>query len=234
MTPIWLPSTDSARSRACLRASILAAPAPCGTGLLGPAKPVDAPLQPTGPYLRALGPGMQGVHMAAQTWPIRSLPPGRAGVDAQFAVADRAGFSEAIPDALQPLAGGVAPGDAPLQASRRHPETPAVVVAASLEAGDLPIGAAHGALGTELPLTDQGHAVRASGLDAKRDDTLHGDEQQEDQQRDQQPRGRRRRDVGTRGSEHATDGRDGRCPWAPPGRRTPPGPSRQPVGGASW
>jgi hypothetical protein len=37
--------------------------------------------------------------------------------------------------------------------------------------------------------------------------------------------------VGTRGSEHATDGREGRCPWAPPGRRTPPGPSRQPVGG---
>ena len=91
-----------------------------GTGLLGPAKPVDAPLQPTGPYLRALGPGMQGVHMAAQTWPIGPLPPGRAGVDAQFAVADRAGFSEAIPDALQPLAGGVATGDAPLQASRRQ------------------------------------------------------------------------------------------------------------------
>jgi hypothetical protein len=28
-----------------------------------------------------------------------------------------------------------------------------------------------------------------------------------------------------RGSEHATDGRDGRCVPAPPGRRTPPGPS---------
>ena len=89
-----------------------------GTGLLGPAKSVDAPLHPTGPCLRALGPGMQGVHVAAQTRPIRSLPPGRAGVDAQFTVTGRAGFREAFSDALQTLPGGVAPIDAPLQAPR--------------------------------------------------------------------------------------------------------------------
>jgi hypothetical protein len=127
--------------------------------------------------------------MPAQTRPIGTLPPGRAGVDAQFAVADRAGFREAIPDALQSLSGRVATGDVQLQASRRHPGTPVVVVAASFEAGDLPVGATHGALGPELSLADQGHAVRATGLDAKRNDTLHGDEQQEGQQRDQQPPG---------------------------------------------
>ncbi len=104
-------------------------------------------------------------------------------------------------------------------------EVPALLLAAPLQADDLPVRAAHGALCAELSRADGGHAGRAFRCHSRRDDAVHGEEQQERQQGDQRSRGRRRGDVLGRGSEHATDARDGRCVPAPPGRRTPVGPS---------
>ncbi len=199
-----------------------------GAGLPGAAEVVDPAFQAVGPGLRPAGALVQLTDVAAQAGSVRVLPPGRAGVDAQLAVALGAGDGETLPDARQPFTGGVAPGDAAFQSAGHLHEVLAVFVAAPLQADDLPVRPSHGTLRAVLAGADGGHAAPAvAGLDARREDAVHRDEQQERQRGDQQPRGRRDGDVVGRGSEHATDARDDRCAPAPPGGRTPPGPSRR-------
>ena len=202
----------------------------CGTSAMDPGLPgatelIDPALQPVGLGLWTPAALVQLVDLVAQSRPVSALPTGRVGVNAQLAVTLRSGGGEALVDALEALASGVAPGDAAFEPVSGPREVTAMLLTAPLQADDLPVRAPHGALGAELSCADGGHAIRAFRCHSRRNDAFHGEHQQEHQQGDQRSCGRRPRDVLGRGSEHALDGRDGRCAPAPPGRRTPPGPS---------
>jgi hypothetical protein len=145
-------------------------------GLPGPTELLDATLQPVGLGLWTPAAFVQRVDVVAQGRPVSALPTSRAGVHAQLAVTVRSGGGEALVDALEALASGVAPGDAAFEPVAGSHEVTALLLTAPLQADDLPVCAPHGALCAELSYADGGHAVRAFRCCSRRNDAVHGEE----------------------------------------------------------